>query len=247
MPVIALRIEATGYGCIYFVCHMLERRGGSMEGLRVAISGAGNVALHVAEKALAVGAVPCSVSNSRGALLKPDGFDEADVTRLLQVADNPDADLADVADELDADWQDGANPWRARCDIAVPSATQNELDEDDAKALIDNGVTLVAEGANMPLTRAARDAFAAAGIPVAPGKAANAGGVAVSGFEMSQNRLGQSWTRDRIDGELRDVMRSIHDQCVQHSGDGEFIDYTRGADRAGFLRVARTLVAYGAV
>lgn len=239
-----LREEATGYGAVYFLCAMLNEANDSIDGKRITISGAGNVAMHVAEKVAEFGAKPISLSNRAGCLCKPDGLSGADVAHAKEAYPAA-GDLAAIADKLGADWVPDGKPWSLECDIAIPSATQNELDEDDAARLVEHGCKFVVEAANMPLTDGARQRFKDTGLLIAPGKAANAGGVAVSGFEMVQNNLGRSWSRDRLDQELRDVMLRIFAQIRNETEDQDTIDYCRGADRAGFKRVAQALVSYG--
>lgn len=239
-----LRTEATGYGAIYFLCSMLNEDGDEIGGKRIAISGAGNVALHAAEKACAVGGIVTTLSNRNGVLFKEDGLAPEDIETIkAEYAEGE--SLAEITETISADWRDTGNPWITDCDIAIPAATQNELDEDDALKLIDNGCKYVVEAANMPLTAAAERHFCNAGIVIAPGKAANAGGVAVSGFEMSQNRLGRSRSVDEIDSDLRDTMKAIFERCKVYGERGDHIDYRRGADRAGFARVAAAVLSFG--
>ena len=239
-----LRTEATGYGAVYFLGSMLEECGETLDGKRVAISGAGNVALHAAERASSLDAVVTTLSNRHGLLHKPDGLSIDDV-RHIKTEYPQSRDLEAIARSIDAEWCDDDSPWATECDIAMPSATQNELDADSAKQLIDNGCKFVVEAANMPLTDDATAAFEDAGVLIAPGKAANAGGVAVSGFEMSQNRLGRSWTAERLDCELREIMQAIFARCKQHGHVDGGINYRLGADRAGFERVARAVLSFG--
>ncbi len=241
-----MRQEATGYGAVYFLCSMLAEAGEELDGRRVAISGAGNVALHAAIKAQELGAVVTTLSNRAGYILKPDGFGANDIERIR--ADYPaDRDLEAVGDSVGAEWVEGKKPWETECQIAIPSATQNELDEDDARHLADGGCSIVVEGANMPLTSAAESALDEAGVQIAPGKAANAGGVAVSGFEMSQNRLGQTWSAERLDEDLRETMKAIYEKAQEHGKIEGRIDLRRGADRAGFERVAKAVLSFGAM
>ena len=239
-----LRTEATGYGAVYFLCEMLSADNDSIEGLRVAVSGAGNVAMHVAEKLCEFDARVVTLSNRGGYLHKTDGL-TSDEIETLKAGYAAGRKLDDLAEDVGADWVEGEKPWNVECDVAIPSATQNELDENDAQSLKDSGCRIVVEAANMPLTDGALKLFAEASIPVAPGKAANAGGVAVSGFEMSQNRIGQVWSMERIDEHLRETMRSIFEGCCEYGKEDGRIDYHRGADRAGFVRVARAIVASG--
>ena len=237
-----LRTEATGYGAIYFLCAMLTARGEQVNGKRIAISGAGNVAVHVAEKAQALGAVPTTLSNRHGTLFKEDGLSAEDIDTVKQ---RYEGDLEGIARSLSAKWLEGDKPWSTGCDVAVPSATQNELDEKDAAELIDCGCKYVVEAANMPVTDEAGDSLDDAGIIIAPGKAANAGGVIVSGFEMTQNRLGRSWTSERLDEELRKTMGEIFERCEARGKKDGRMDYRRGADIAGFERVARAVLSFG--
>jgi len=239
-----LRQEATGYGAVYFLCDMLEADGDSIAGKSVAVSGAGNVAMHVAEKLVELGARALTLSNRDGYLCKEDGLSGEDIA-TIKSGYSSGGRLDELADNVGAKWFADEKPWAVDCDIAMPSATQNELDCDDASSLVDGGCRFVVEAANMPLTDAALDTFNGAGIAVAPGKASNAGGVAVSGFEMSQNRIGQVWTAERIDEHLRETMQSIFERCCEQGKTDNRIDYHRGADRAGFLRVAKAVVASG--
>ena len=239
-----LRTEATGYGAVYFLCALLGENGEAIDDKRIAISGAGNVALHAAEKACALGGVVTTLSNRHGVLIKEDGLSADDIeTVKKQYADGH--EMSSLAEAVAAEWSEDSKPWGTECDIAIPAATQNELDEDDAKRLIDTGCKYVVEGANMPLTDAASRRLGDAGVVIAPGKAANAGGVAVSGFEMSQNRLGRSWSADRLDDELRDTMVGIFKRSRDFGDCDGRIDYRRGADRAGFDRVAKAVLSFG--
>ena len=235
-----LRTEATGYGAVYFLCALLGEDGEAIDDKRIAISGAGNVALHAAEKACALGGVVTTLSNRHGVLIKEDGLSADDIeTVKKQYADGH--ELSSLAEAVGAEWSEDSKPWSTECDIAIPAATQNELGEDDAKRLIDTGCKYVVEGANMPLTDAASRQLGDAGVVIGPGKAANAGGVAVSGFEMAQNRLGRSWSADRLDDELRDIMVGIFKRSRDFGDCDGRIDYRRGADRAGFDRVAKAV------
>lgn len=241
-----MREEATGYGVVYFLCFMLDDEDRELEGQRIAVSGAGNVAIHVAEKATALGGKVLTLSNRQGTLYKGAGLDDADVTRIKREYGNG-SGLESLADAVGAEFRDGEKPWSVDCDIAIPSATQNELDEDDAGNLVDNKCRIVAEAANMPLTAAAAVKLCESDVVILPGKAANAGGVAVSGFEMSQNRMGQPWSVNRLDRELRDVMGSIYEQARTNGEVDGRIDYRRGADRAGFCRLATAIASFGPV
>ncbi len=239
-----LREQATGYGAVYFLCGMLEESGREIEGQRITVSGAGNVATHLAEKAAQLGAKVLTLSNRKGLLLKEDGLSEQDVSDLRERYGSS-HDLAEAAESVGARWLEGSKPWEIECDVAAPSATQNELDEQDARKLLDNGCRMVVEAANMPLTQGAAKLFDEEALPIGPGKAANAGGVAVSGFEMSQNRTGRSWSCDRLDGELREIMSVIFRRVRAEAEIDGRLSYCRGADRAGFSRVADALIWLG--
>lgn len=242
-----LRTEATGYGVLYFVKDMLDRAGGDVDGQRIAISGAGNVALHAAEKAIELGARVITLSDSGGTMHGRDGLDKEQLDTIKRMKVDRGCRVEQVAEEVGWDYRKGETPWSAECDIALPCATQNELDGDDAKALIDNGCRLVAEGANMPCTAEAVDRFQDKDVLYAPGKAANAGGVAVSGLERAQNAQHLVWTRNRVDDELQKIMRDIHDRCERHggNGDGRPVNYRRGANIAGFEKLADAMIAQG--
>lgn len=237
-----LRAEATGYGAMYFLCAMLAANNDEVAGKRIAVSGAGNVALHVAEKACALDAVVTTLSNREGTLLKEDGLTADDIETAKECGDDR---LADIAESLSAQWLAGRKPWSTECDIAVPSATQNELDDEDAGHLIENSCKIVVEAANMPVTTAAGRKLNDADVIIAPGKAANAGGVVVSGFEMTQNRLGEPWSQDKLDAALRETMTDIFARCEACGDNDGRMDYRRGADIAGLHRVARAALSYG--
>jgi glutamate dehydrogenase (NADP+) len=243
-----IRPEATGYGTVYFAEEMLKTRGNSFEGLRVSVSGSGNVAQYAVEKAMALGAKVITVSDSSGTIIDEDGFTPEKLTILMDVKNHHYGRVSDYAARTGATFQAGKRPWHVPTDVALPCATQNELDADDAATLIRNGVVCVAEGANMPSTIAAAKAFEAAGVLYAPGKASNAGGVATSGLEMSQNALRLSWPREEVDGRLLQIMQSIHAACVRHGkrADGS-VSYVDGANVAGFVKVADAMLAQGVV
>ncbi|MEM8964746.1 MAG: Glu/Leu/Phe/Val dehydrogenase dimerization domain-containing protein, partial [Acidobacteriota bacterium] len=243
-----VRKEATGYGCVYFMKNMLERHDDSLEGKTAAVSGAGNVALYTVEKLLDEGAKVVTLSDSGGALHDPDGIDRDKLEFVKDLKETRRGRLKEYIDRYpNATFKDGARPWHVPVDLAFPSATQNELDEADAKTLVKNGVKAVAEGANMPSTRDAVRIFQENGVLFGPAKAANAGGVAVSGLEQSQNALRISWSRFEVDNRLRDIMKDIHDKCATHGENGKQIDYVRGANVAGFVKVADAMLGYGAV
>ncbi|SFP04472.1 NADP-specific glutamate dehydrogenase [Tranquillimonas alkanivorans] len=240
-----VRLEATGYGCVYFCELMLGARDDTLEGKRVAISGSGNVALHAAEKAVERGAKVVTLSDSGGVVVREDGLrqdDFADIRRIKAGRGR----LSEL-DGAGLDYRDGAKPWGVECDVAMPCATQNEVEEEDAATLLDGGVKAICEGANMPLTAEAAGRLREAGVLHGPGKASNAGGVAVSGFEQSQNAQRQSWSRDEVDRRLKEIMKGIHGRCLDmHDGDGAGeVDYVRCANLAGFRRVAQAMRSFG--
>jgi glutamate dehydrogenase (NADP+) len=243
----AIREEATGYGAVYFLDSMLERRDESLAGKRIAISGAGNVALFAAERAIRDGGKVVTLSDSSGFVRCEDGLDEERLSTIKRVKLDERGSLRQLGEDLTGvEYEEGAKPWGVPCDVAMPCATQNELNGEDAKALLVNGVEAIVEGANMPSTDAAIELFRGAGILFAPGKAANAGGVTVSGFEQSQNSLRMRWERDEVDSRLRRIMRDIHEKCVaEMERDGGGLDYADAANRASFRRVADAMVAQG--
>lgn len=241
-----IRPEATGYGTVYFVENMLQHAGRELEGMRIAVSGSGNVAQFAIEKALEYGARVVTVSDSTGAVVDENGFNTEKLDALRECRNIRRESVAAYAKQFKLDYLPGKRPWHVPVDVALPCATQNELDAGDAKILIGNGVTCVAEGANMPCTSDAITAFTQANVMYAPGKASNAGGVAVSGLEMSQNAIRLSWTREEVDSRLQDIMKRIHTACVQHgAGTDGRINYADGANIAGFVRVADAMLAQG--
>jgi glutamate dehydrogenase (NADP+) len=240
-----IRTEATGYGCVYFAGEMLDTRGDSLEGKRCVVSGAGNVALYAAEKLVEFGARVMTLSDRSGTLHLEEGLDADQLREITRVKTVERGSLADYAADAGLDLLEGTPPWEVPCDAAFPCATQNEIDEAAARRLLENGCQLVAEGANMPATTEAAHAFEESGILYGPGKAANAGGVAISGLEMTQNAMRLSWTRDAVDRRLREIMRRIHRQCVEHGGEDGRTNYVKGANIAGFRKVADAMLAYG--
>lgn len=238
-----MRTEATGFGLVYFLQRMLEQHDDTIEGKRIAISGAGNVALHAAGKALQLGACPVSLSNSDGVLHLKDGFSSDD----LEAVAGSKQRLDELASDLGGEWRADEKPWSLECDIALPCATQNELAQDDAEELVENGVLAVAEGSNLPCTRKAIEHFRSNNILFGPAKAANAGGVAISGLEMSQNAAFQAGDREAFADQLKEIMCRIHDRCLEHGGDGDVVDYLKGANIAGFKKVADAMLAFGIV
>jgi len=243
-----IRPEATGYGTVYFADEMLKTRGLSFQGLCVSVSGSGNVAQYAVEKAMALGAKVVTVSDSSGTVIDEDGFTPEKLAILMDVKNHHYGRVSDYAERTGTRFEAGKRPWGVKVDVALPCATQNELDAADAAALISNGVICVAEGANMPSTIEAAKAFEAAGVLYAPGKASNAGGVATSGLEMSQNAMRMSWPREEVDARLLEIMKGIHAACVQYGkrADGS-ISYVDGANIAGFVKVADAMLAQGVV
>ncbi|KAB7619688.1 NADP-specific glutamate dehydrogenase [Alkalilimnicola sp. S0819] len=243
-----IRPEATGYGLIYFVAEMIKPRYNNLDGLRVAISGSGNVAQFAAAKALEFGAKVITLSDSQGTVYMPDGLDEEQWNELADLKNVRRGRLREFAELYGFEFAEGERPWRYPCDIALPCATQNELDDQDALRLVENGCFCVAEGANMPSTIAAVDVFQAARILYAPGKASNAGGVSVSGLEMSQNALRMYWTDGEVDEKLHAIMQSIHHVCAHYgASEGGYINYLDGANIAGFVKVADAMLEQGVV
>lgn len=243
-----IRPEATGYGTVYFADAMLKTRGKSFEGLRVSVSGSGNVAQYAIEKAMNLGAIVITVSDSGGTVIDPAGFNAEKLSILMDVKNHRYGRISEYAERIGATFEAGKRPWHVPADVALPCATQNELDENDAKTLIENGVLCVAEGANMPSTIEAAKMFEAAGVLYSPGKASNAGGVATSGLEMSQNAMRMSWTREEVDARLLQIMKGIHGACVRHGKrpDGS-VSYINGANIAGFVKIADAMLAQGVI
>lgn len=243
-----IRPEATGYGTVYFAEEMLKRQGMSFDGMRVSVSGSGNVAQYAIEKAMALGAKIVTVSDSSGTVIDQDGFTPEKLAMLMEVKNHLYGRVSDYAERVGARFEPGARPWAVPVDVALPCATQNELNADDAAVLVKNGVKCVAEGANMPTTMDAIKVFENAGVLYAPGKASNAGGVATSGLEMSQNAMRLSWPRDEVDARLHGIMVGIHDACVRHGtrADGS-VSYVDGANIAGFAKVADAMLAQGVI
>ena len=243
-----VRTEATGYGAVYFLSDMLHHRGESLEGKKCVVSGSGNVALYCIEKLAELGATVIACSDSGGFIHDPDGIGDEKLAWLIELKEQRRGRIKEYAEKFDCDYHEGARPWGLACDLAFPCATQNELDGRDAAALVANGLVALAEGANMPCTAEAVNTFREAGVLFGPAKAANAGGVAVSALEQSQNSLRISWSRAEVDDRLRDVMAAIHAKCVEHGDDGSgTVNYVKGANLGGFLKVADAMIAYGIV
>ena len=243
-----IRPEATGYGNVYFLLEMLKTRGIELRGKTVAVSGSGNVAQYTAEKLIELGAKVVTMSDSDGYIYDPEGIDRAKLDYIMELKNLYRGRIREYAEQYGVKYVPGGRPWGEKCDIAMPSATQNELTGDDARLLLANGCIAVSEGANMPSTPEAIDAFQEAGILYAPGKAANAGGVSVSGLEMTQNAQKLSWTAEEVDRRLHQIMENIHAQCAKYGTrpDGS-IDYVKGANVAGFMKVAQAMMAQGLV
>ncbi|MCF2194219.1 NADP-specific glutamate dehydrogenase [Enterobacter hormaechei] len=242
-----IRPEATGYGLVYFTEAMLKRHGLSFEGMRVAVSGSGNVAQYAIEKAMQFGARVVTASDSSGTVVDEAGFTAEKLARLCEIKASRDGRVADYAREFGLTYLEGKQPWGVPVDIALPCATQNELDAEAARTLISNGVKAVAEGANMPTTIDATDLFLDAGVLFAPGKAANAGGVTTSGLEMAQNAARMSWKAEKVDARLHHIMLDIHHACVEYGGEASQTNYVRGANIAGFVKVADAMIGQGVI
>ena len=241
-----IRPEATGYGTVYFAQNMLAVKGNSFSGKKVVISGSGNVAQYACEKATELGAKVVTLSDSSGYIYDSKGIDAEKLAFLMDIKNVRRGRIKEYAYKYGCEFHQG-RPWGVKCDIALPCATQNELDEAEAKTLVANGCILVAEGANMPSTPEAIAVFQKAKILFAPGKASNAGGVATSGLEMSQNSLRMNWTREEVDAKLKQIMNDIHSSCVKYGKDANHIDYVKGANIAGFVKVADAMLDQGVV
>ncbi|MBO7467463.1 MAG: NADP-specific glutamate dehydrogenase [Bacteroidaceae bacterium] len=243
-----IRPEATGYGNVYFLQEMLKTRGDSVEGKSVLISGAGNVAQYTAEKILQLGGKVLTMSDSDGYIYDPDGIDREKLDYIMELKNDYRGRIKEYAEKYGCKYVAGERPWHEKADIALPCATQNEINEEQARALVANGVIAVSEGANMPSTPEAVSVFQQARILYCPGKASNAGGVSVSGLEMSQNSERLSWSAEEVDNRLHEIMRNIHSACVKYGKQPDgYIDYVKGANVAGFMKVARAMMAQGVV
>ena len=244
-----IRPEATGYGAVYFAQEMLATKGENFKGMDVVISGSGNVAQFAAEKCIQLGAKVLTMSDSKGFIYDADGIDADKLAWIMDLKNNRRGRISEYVKEFsNATFNEGARPWSINCDVALPCATQNELNEDEANELIGNDCMCVAEGANMPCTPEAVEVFHGAGVLFSPGKASNAGGVATSGLEMTQNSMRLSWTREEVDEKLHNIMKNIHEQCVKYgtSENGQ-VDYVKGANIAGFVKVADAMIDQGFV
>lgn len=242
-----IRPEATGYGTVYFAQNMLATKGYSFEGKTVAISGSGNVAQFACEKATQLGAKVLTLSDSSGYIYDKDGIDAEKLAFIMELKNVKRGRIKEYAEHFNCKFFEGKRPWEIQCDIALPCATQNELNGDEASKLLANGCICVSEGANMPSTPEAIEVFHKAKILFAPGKASNAGGVATSGLEMSQNSIRMNWTREEVDEKLKRIMNDIHESCVKYGTEGDFVDYVKGANIAGFVKVADAMLDQGVV
>ena len=241
-----VRPEATGYGNVYFLLNMLATRGIDIKGKTVAISGSGNVATYTADKLLQLGAKVVTMSDSNGTIYVPEGITREQLDYIFKLKNIYRGRIREFAEEYGCEYFEGGRPWGVKCDIAMPSATQNELDGDDARTLLDNGCFAVSEGANMPSTPEAVHRFIEARILYAPGKAANAGGVSVSGLEMAQNSQKLSWSAEEVDMKLKGIMANIHEQCMRYGKQADgYVNYVKGANVAGFMKVANAMMAQG--
>jgi len=242
-----IRPEATGYGCVYFAEEMLKHIGDSFNGKTVAVSGSGNVAQFATQKATELGAKVVTLSDSSGSIHDENGIDADKLAWVMDLKNNRRGRIKEYADEFGATYLESERPWSVSCDIALPCATQNEINGDNAKTMISNGCKVVSEGANMPTDPEAVNIFLDAGILFGPGKAANAGGVATSGLEMSQNSMRLNWSREEVDSKLRTIMKNIHEACVIHGTENGSVNYVKGANIAGFIKIADSMLDQGVV
>jgi len=244
-----MRPEATGYGCVYFANNMLATKNDSIKGKTIVISGSGNVAQYACEKAIQLGAKVLTMSDSSGYIHDNDGIDQEKLAHIMEIKNERRGRIKEYLDKYpDATYHEGERPWSVNCDVAMPCATQNELNKNEAEMLVDNDVIAVAEGANMPTTAEAIEVLQEAKVLFSPGKASNAGGVATSGLEMSQNSLRLSWTAKEVDEKLNKIMDDIHDACVEYGKDEDgYVDYVKGANIAGFVKIADAMLAQGVV
>jgi glutamate dehydrogenase (NADP+) len=242
-----IRPEATGYGTVYFAEEMLKTRNDSIKGKTVAVSGSGNVAQYATEKVNDLGGKVVTLSDSSGTIYDPKGIDKEKLDFIFELKNVKRGRIKEYADKFGCEYWEGERPWKAKCDVAMPCATQNEVSKEEAEMLVANGCMCVSEGANMPSVPEAVDVYLDAKILYGLGKAANAGGVAVSGLEMSQNSMRLSWTREEVDQKLNQIMKDIHEQCVKYGTEGDFINYVKGANVAGFIKIADSMLDQGVV
>lgn len=242
-----IRPEATGYGCVYFAEEMLKKAGDGFDGKSVAVSGSGNVAQYATEKATELGAKVITLSDSSGSVYDKDGITPEKLAWVMDLKNNKRGRIKEYAEEFNVEYFEDKRPWAVPCDIALPCATQNEINGEDAKELLANGCKVISEGANMPSDPDAVAVFQGSNILFGPGKAANAGGVATSGLEMSQNSMRLNWTRKEVDGRLHQIMKDIHEACVVYGQENESVNYVKGANVAGFIKVADAMLDQGVV
>ena len=242
-----IRPEATGYGCVYFVEEMLKNCNKTIEGKTVVVSGSGNVAQYATEKVMELGGKVVTLSDSSGFIFDQDGLNEEKLNWVIDLKNNKRGRIKEYADEFGCKYYEGNRPWSIKCEVALPCATQNEIDGKEAKELISNGLIALSEGANIPSNPDAVNIFQESNILFGPGKAANAGGVAVSGLEMSQNSMRIKWGRDEVDQKLLGIMKSIHTSCVENGENNSHVDYVKGANIAGFIKVADAMIDQGVV
>ena len=242
-----IRPEATGYGCVYFAEEMLKKAGDGFQGKKIVVSGSGNVAQYATEKVMHLGGSVVSLSDSAGTIYDSDGFTEEKLQWVMDLKNNKRGRIKEYLKEFGGEYFEGEKPWNIPCDIALPCATQNEINEKDARALVENGCKVVSEGANMPSDPQAINIFLNHNLLFGPGKAANAGGVATSGLEMSQNSMRINWTREEVDQKLHQIMKDIHEACVLHGTQNGSINYVKGANIAGFIKVADSMIDQGVI
>ncbi|MBE76194.1 MAG: NADP-specific glutamate dehydrogenase [Candidatus Marinimicrobia bacterium] len=242
-----IRPEATGYGCVYFVEEMLKHTKNSIAGKCVVVSGSGNVAQYATEKVNHLGGKVVTLSDSSGFIHDPEGINEEKLQWVIDLKNNKRGRIKEYAENFGCEYFEGQRPWRIKCDVALPCATQNEINDSDANGLVKNGVLAVSEGANMPSDPEAINIFQSSKVLFGPGKAANAGGVAVSGLEMSQNSMRIKWESEEVDNKLFNIMKSIHSSCVEHGNENNNVDYVKGANIAGFIKVADAMTDQGVV
>lgn len=242
-----IRVEATGWGCVYFAEYMAHHHGKEIKGKRALISGAGNVAQYATEKLNELGAKVLTMSDSKGMIYDAQGIDLEKLKKIKHIKNEKRGSLADYAENNKCEYHQGKKPWGVEAELAFPCATQNEISKKDAQTLVKNGIELVSEGANMPSQLGAVEVFLENQILYGPGKAANAGGVAVSGLEQAQNSMRLSWSSHEVDGRLKNIMKEIHEKCVEHGKNGEFINYLQGSTIAAFIKVADAMLGQGVV
>jgi glutamate dehydrogenase/leucine dehydrogenase len=242
-----IRPEATGYGAVYFAEEMLKTKNDSLKGKVALVSGSGNVAQYTVEKVNELGGKVVTLSDSAGTIYDPEGVSKEKLAFVMELKNIRRGRISEYAEKYGCEYFEGERPWKIKGDVAFPSATENEINEEDAKTLIKNGCIAISEGANMPSTPEAIEVYLQNKILYGPGKAANAGGVAVSGLEMTQNSMRLPWTREEVDSRLQQIMISIHETCVKYGTEGDFINYVKGANIGGFVKVADAMLAQGAV